>query len=113
MVGPLNALPTMQSISTKLTGANAGQLAAGFALRAKDASFQWDKLKATAQTALVGLGNSLMPLVLSLLPKLVSLITSAASWLSHLPKPVKEILLGFTLFLAIGGPILKCSSETW
>jgi TP901 family phage tail tape measure protein len=106
VVALLNALPSMQQIATKLTGASAAQLASAMALRLKDASAQWDKLKATAQVALIGLGNSLMPLVTSLLPKLVSVVKGAVSVFSGLPKPVKEIMLGATLFLAIGGPIL-------
>ena len=106
VAGLLNALPMMQRISGQLAGSNAVQLATAFGLRTKDVAFQWDKLKATAQTALIGFGNSLMPIVTWLLPKLITGVKDVVGWVTHLPGPVKDVVVGFTLFLAIGGPIL-------
>jgi TP901 family phage tail tape measure protein len=106
VVGLLNALPQMQQIQTPLAAAGTSQLDKAFGLRTKDVSFQWDKLKATAQVALISIGNALMPLVIQYLPKLAHLVSDVAHWFTHLSKPVKEVVLGFVLFMAIGGPIL-------
>jgi TP901 family phage tail tape measure protein len=72
----------------------------------KNVSFQFDKLKATGEVALVHLGDALMPIVVKYLPPLVKGISAVVKWVMHLPKPVKDAVIGFTAFLAIGGPIL-------
>lgn len=72
----------------------------------KNVSFQWAKLKATAQVALIHLGNALMPIVTKYLPPLVNGIKSVIGWFTHLPKPILSVVVAITAFLAIGGPIL-------
>jgi TP901 family phage tail tape measure protein len=72
----------------------------------KNVTFQWDKLKVTAQVALIHIGQALMPIVVRYLPPLVRLVKGAADWFTHLSQPVKDFIVGMTAFLVIGGPIL-------
>lgn len=72
----------------------------------KNVAFQWDKLKATLQVAMIHVGKAIMPLITRYLPPLVHDIASVAHWFSKLPKPVLDVVAGLTAFLAIGGPIL-------
>jgi TP901 family phage tail tape measure protein len=102
----LAALGTMAGIRAQLGGAGASALAGQFKVRQQDFSFKWEQFKSNLQVALVQLGDSLMPLVQKWLPKLTSIITGVVGWLERLPKPVKEVLMWATAFLAVGGPIL-------
>ena len=61
---------------------------------------------AQINAALITLGNTLMPIVNQILPKFTHVIVAVVHFLSGLPKPVKDIIAAFTVFLAIGGPIL-------
>jgi TP901 family phage tail tape measure protein len=87
-------------------GRGAGKFGADWAATQKTFSFQFDKMKAAAETAMVRIGNALMPIVVRWLPRLAKAVAGAAEWFSHLPGPVKAIAVGFTLLLGIGGPIL-------
>lgn len=79
---------------------------AAWGVTQKNIAFQWNKLKATLETSMIGLGKSLMPLVQWFLPKLITGIKDVVGWITHLPGPVKDVVAGFALFLVIGGPIL-------
>ena len=106
VAGLINALPQMQTIQPALAAAGQGQLTDAFATRTKNLTFQWQQFKAIADVALVGLGNSLMPLVREYLPKLAKFVEDVASGLQHMSPTLRDVVVGFTAFLAIGGPIL-------
>ena len=106
VAGLLNALPAMQQITPALQAAGQGQLTDAFATRTKNLTFQWQQFKAIADVALIVLGNSLMPLVREYLPKLAKFIEGAASGLQHMSPTLRDVVVGFVGFLAIGGPIL-------
>jgi hypothetical protein len=106
VAGLLNALPAMQTIQPKIQAAGAAQLTSAFVTTTKDLSYQWKQFKAIADVALVGLGNSLMPLVREYLPKLAHFVEGAASGLQHMSPTLRDVVVGFVGFLAIGGPIL-------
>lgn len=101
----LNQLPRL-ALKTSEVAKGAVGFGAAWQATQKNVSFQWDKLKATAQVALVHLGDALLPLVLKILPPLVSDLSAVGKWIGKLPKPVLDVVAGFTAFLAIGGPIL-------
>jgi TP901 family phage tail tape measure protein len=106
VAGLINALPMMRQIQPGIQAAGQGQLTSAFATRTKNLTFQWQQFKAIADVALVGLGNSLMPLVREYLPKLAKFVEGAASGLQHMSPTLRDVVVGFTGFLVIGGPIL-------
>ena len=106
VAGLLTALPAMQQIQPTLAAAGQGQLTSAFAERTKNLTFQWQKFKAIADVALVGLGNSLMPLVEKYLPPLAKFLEGVAGALTHMSPTMRDVVVGFTLLLAVGGPIL-------
>jgi TP901 family phage tail tape measure protein len=106
VAGLLTALPAMQQIQPTLAAAGQGQLTDAFATRTKNLTFQWQQFKAIADVALIGLGNSLMPLVREYLPKLAKFVEDVAGGLQHMSPTLRDVVLGFTGFLVIGGPIL-------
>jgi TP901 family phage tail tape measure protein len=106
VAGLINALPMMQQIQPGIQAAGQGQLTSAFATRTKNLTFQWQQFKAIADVALIGLGNSLMPLVREYLPKLAKFVEDVASGLQHMSPTLRDVVVGFTGFLVIGGPIL-------
>ena len=61
------------------------------------------RAKATLETALIGLGNSVLPLVTAILPPLVSFISFIGKAFDALPGPVKDAVGMFSVFLVVGG----------
>lgn len=101
----LNQLPRLQQKVAEVTKGATG-FGSAWGVTQKNVTFQWDKLKATAQVALVGLGKALMPIVVKYLPMMITGVKDVVHWVTHLPGPIKDLIVGLTLFLAIGGPIL-------
>jgi TP901 family phage tail tape measure protein len=106
IVGLLHGLPTMAKIRGQLSGATSGQFANRWAEQAKTPAQKFADTMAVVKTSITQLGTALMPIVLAVLPRLTKDITALVGWVSHLPKPVLDVVIGFTAFLAIGGPIL-------
>ena len=102
MLGQLGRLQTKY----QQAGTGANKFGSDVTAYNKTAAAQWNRLKATADTALIGIGNAILPIVTQFLPKLAHLVQTAASWFTHLSTPVKTAIIAFTAFLAIGGPIL-------
>jgi hypothetical protein len=61
---------------------------------------------AQIQSDIVQLGNALMPLVQSILPPFLSIIRGVVQAITGLPGIVKDIVAGFAIFMATGGPLL-------
>lgn len=106
IVGLLRSLPTQAGIRTQLTAATAKQFSARWFEQAKTPAQKFADVMAAVKTAVTNLGTALMPIVMAVLPKLTKGITAVVGWMSHLSKPVKDVVFGMTAFLAIGGPIL-------
>jgi TP901 family phage tail tape measure protein len=87
-------------------GKGAGKFGQDWAATQKTFSFQFDKMKAAAETSMIRIGNALMPIVVKWLPRLAKAVAGAATFFSHLPGPVKAAAVGFALLLGVGGPIL-------
>ena len=97
-----NSLGKLQS-KYGAVSAGTNKLGADFAATSHTAAFQFAKLKATADVALIGVGNAILPIVTRFLPMLAKGITTVAGIFTRLPGSVKT---GIVAFLAIGGPIL-------
>lgn len=106
ITGLLRALPTMTSIRNQLTSATGGQFANRWKEQLETPAQKFANAVAAAKTSVTNLGVALMPIVLSVLPKLTSGVTGFVGWITKMPKPVRDVVVGFTAFLAIGGPIL-------
>jgi TP901 family phage tail tape measure protein len=87
-------------------GKGAGKFGQDWAATQKTFSFQMDRMKAVAETAMVRVGNALMPIVVKWLPRLAKAVAGAATFFSHLPGPVKAAAVAFALLMGIGGPIV-------
>jgi TP901 family phage tail tape measure protein len=106
VAGLLNSLPEMTAIRQKLGGAGAGQFAEAYGTRVKTAAGQIATAVSDGKKALVQLGQTLIPIVIPALTKFSKLVINGIEWLKRLPKPVKDVIVGFTLLLAAGGPLL-------
>jgi TP901 family phage tail tape measure protein len=104
--GLLRSLPQMQNIRGGLQSATASQFGARWKEQLMTPAQQFANSLAKVKTAVTNLGNALMPVALTIVPKLASAVSGAVGFLSKMPKPVRDIVVGFTLFLAIGGPTL-------
>lgn len=106
ITGLLHALPAMSSIRGQLGQATAAQFGSRWLEQARTPAQKFADTIAAVKTAVTNLGTALMPIVLTILPPLTKGLTTVSRWLSHMPRPIKDVVVGFTLFLAVGGPIL-------
>jgi TP901 family phage tail tape measure protein len=106
VVGLLNALPEMEKIRGKLNEYGEKQLNSAFATRQANASFKLAQALDAGKAALVSFGQTLIPIVIPALLKFSKLVIGGIEWLKKMPKPVKDVVVGFTLLLAVGGPLL-------
>lgn len=106
VIGLLNALPEMEQVRQKLAGYGEKQLNQAFGVRSQTAAFKFQQSIASLKTGLVQLGHTLLPVVVPGILALTHVLVGALGFLSHMPKPIRDIVIGFTLLLAIGGPML-------
>jgi TP901 family phage tail tape measure protein len=106
VVGLLNALPEMERIRGQLNQYGGKQLNSAFATRSANASFKLAEALSQGKKALVSFGQTLIPVVIPALTKFSKLVIGGIEWLKKMPKPVKDVMVGFTLLLAVGGPLL-------
>jgi TP901 family phage tail tape measure protein len=106
VAGLLNALPEMTKIQGQLAKTGEGQFEKAFGERTRDASFKMQAALAAGKTALVSFGQTLIPIVIPALTKFSKLVIDGIEWLKRLPKPLKDVMIGFTVLLAVGGPLL-------
>lgn len=106
VVGLLNALPEMERIRGKLNQYGEGQLNSSFKVWQKTPQGQMDEALAQGKKALVSFGQTLIPIVIPALTKFSKLVIGGIEWLKKMPKPLKDVMVGFTLLLAVGGPLL-------
>jgi TP901 family phage tail tape measure protein len=106
VVGLLNSLPEMAKIQTELAKTGEGQFNQAFGARTQDASYKMQAALAAGKAALVQFGQTLIPIVIPALTKFSKLVIGGIEWLKRLPKPIKDVIVGFTILLAVGGPLL-------
>jgi TP901 family phage tail tape measure protein len=106
VVGLLNALPEMERIRGQLNKYGERQLNSAFTTRQADASFKLAQALDAGKAALVSFGQTLIPIVIPALVKFSKLVIGGIEWLKRMPKPLKDVMVGFTLLLAVGGPLL-------
>jgi TP901 family phage tail tape measure protein len=106
VAGLLNALSSMTSIRAQLQGAGGKQFAEASKVWEKTPQAKMDEALAQGKKALVSLGQTLIPIVIPALEKVAHAFAGIIQWVGKLPKPIREGVVGFTAFLAIGGPIL-------
>jgi TP901 family phage tail tape measure protein len=106
VAGLLNSLTSMTSIRAKLQGAGGKQFSEAWKTWEKTPQAQMDKALAAGRTALTQFGQVLIPIVIPALTKFSKLVIGGIDFLKRMPKPLKDIAIGFTIMLAIGGPLL-------
>lgn len=101
-------LRQLDRLQRKVGVVTRGATGFGRAWRATTDTTAFRAAQAWAQinAALITLGTTLMPIVNRILPKFTHAIVSIVHFLSALPKPVKDVIAAFAVFLAIGGPLL-------
>ena len=104
--GLLRALPVMTNIRGQLSQATGSQFAGRWKEQLQTPAQKFANVMAEVKTSVTNFGTAIMPIVTAILPRLTKDITGLVGWMSHLPKPVREGVVGFTAFLAIGGPTL-------
>lgn len=102
MMALLQGLPQMEQLMPKLQS----HLGENFAHTKESASFKLHAALAAGKAALVELGNVLMPVVIPALTKLAGVVIGAVRALTHLPKPVKTVILVLASVVAVAGPML-------
>lgn len=85
---------------------NSGSLSQALKLREANATNKVAKAVANLKDSLILLGKTLVPVVLPALTKFSKLIIGGIEWLKKMPKPVKDVMVGFAILLAVGGPLL-------
>lgn len=106
VAGLLNALPSMTSIRGKLEGAGGKQFAEALKIWDKTPQGKMDEALAQGKKALTSFGQTLIPIVIPALTKFSKLVIGGIDFLKRMPKPLKDVAIGFTLLLAVGGPLL-------
>lgn len=106
IIGLLNALPEMENVRNKLNGYNEKTLNSKFSTRAANASFKMQQALSAGKAALISFGQTLIPVVIPALTKFSKIVIVGIEWLKRMPKPLKDIVIGFTMLLAVGGPLL-------
>jgi TP901 family phage tail tape measure protein len=100
----LESLPEMEKISKER--AKYGTLQHELAITEQKDYFKIKAGIAQLKNTLIQLGSSLLPVVVPAFKKLAGWLESTANWFRKLPKPIKDVAFGFTVFLAVGGPML-------
>ncbi|HTG23809.1 MAG TPA: phage tail tape measure protein [Reyranella sp.] len=106
VIGLLNALPEMENVRNKLSSYNDKTLNSKFSTRAANASFKMQQALAAGKAALISFGQTLIPVVIPALTKFSKIVIGGIEWLKRMPKPLKDVVVEFTLLLAVGGPLL-------
>jgi hypothetical protein len=83
-----------------------GALDNSFKKASHTAQFQFAKALATMKVAAIQLGSAILPTLVPILQTLGRAVGAAARWFSHLPKPIRSIIVVIGLLLIIAGPLL-------
>ena len=70
------------------------------------AAFKIKRAWSQIQGSMIALGNTILPIVSTLLPKLVSIVQSVFGWFTKLPAPVREFVGGLIAFTVAAGAVL-------
>lgn len=100
----LEALPEMEKIQKQRE--KYGSIFHALGIKETTATFKMAEAVANLKNALISLGTTLIPVVIPALVKFSKLIIGGIEWLKKMPKPVKDVMAGFVLLLAVGGPLL-------
>ncbi len=100
----LESLPEMEKIAKER--AKYGSIQHQLAITEKKDYFQVKQAEAEVKNTLIELGGVLIPTVVPAFKKVAEWTEKAVTWFKKLPQPVKDVAVGFTIFLAVGGPVL-------
>lgn len=89
----------------RIVGAASGSLDTAFKSASHTAKFQLNKALANAKVALILIGRAILPVLIPIVKKLAEWVGKLAGWFSHLPKPVKTVIIVALLLLAALGPL--------
>jgi TP901 family phage tail tape measure protein len=100
----LESLPEMEKIQKQRE--KYGSIFKALGIKETTASFKMAEAIANFKNTLVSLGQVLIPTVIPALVKFAKFIQGGVEWVKRLPKPLKDMAVGFTFALAVGGPLL-------
>jgi phage-related minor tail protein len=89
-----------------LIGRQVADFDANYATESQTAAARFAEAQAQMSAASIKLGAALLPLIETVMPKLIAAVTALVNWFTNLPGPVQNGILVFLGLLAALGPIL-------